>query len=69
MKTKFYFLLAKIFVKISYWADIISIHANTRCKICTVRAIAASRTSAADRVRMLNDFSESILKKSVDTPS
>ena len=69
MKTKFYFLLAKIFVKICYWADIISIAANYRYKIYTIRAIAASHTSEEFRVKTINLFHDLTHRKPVDTAS
>jgi hypothetical protein len=50
MKTKMYFFLAKMMIKLTYVFDTWKIQCNAYRKICTIRAIAHSNAPASYKI-------------------
>ena len=55
MKSKFYFFLAHIFVKLTFWFDNLSIRSNMYRKLFEIRAIYYSEIPSIQKTEMMKE--------------
>lgn len=56
MKSRLYFLLAKMFLRLKYWSRVLAVHFEYNYNICLSRGINNSDLSPDQKIRMLNSL-------------